>query len=137
MKTFAATAALIGFFASGAVAQDAATTGRGDPSPGLEERFERLDANRDGFITWAEAEPSRAAEFKALDVDGDGAISEAEWKGRAMPVQAFDANGDGRVTQAEYVGKHKSMFQSFDADRDGRIGPGEFAEAQSAARDGR
>jgi len=48
------------------------TTRRGEPQPTIEQRFQRLDTNEDGFIAWAEAEPGRAAEFRALDRNGNG-----------------------------------------------------------------
>lgn len=105
-----------------------------DGAPSLEQRFQRLDKNRDGFITWQEAQPLRAAEFKQMDRNQDDELSADEWHGRAMPLAAFDMDSDGKVALSEYVGKHQSMFQAFDANHDNRIGPAEFAQAQAAAR---
>lgn len=110
------------------------TTGREEPRPTIEQRFQRLDTNKDGFIAWEEAEPGRDAEFRVLDRNGNGAVTADEWVGRALPLQEFDADHDGVITQAEYLHKHRSMFESFDADRDGWISPPEFAKAQQAAQ---
>lgn len=110
------------------------TTSQGEPQPTIEQRFERLDTNKDGFITWAEAEPGRAAEFRALDRNGDGVVAADEWTGRALPLQEFDVDHDGGASQAEYLRKHRSMFESFDTDRDGRISPPEFTKAQQAVQ---
>jgi hypothetical protein len=43
--------------------------------------FERLDRAGDGYITYGEAlaNPNLASEFEALDVDGDGRVSRAEF----------------------------------------------------------
>jgi len=45
-------------------------------------RFERMDANKDGFIDQADreawAKQRREARFKAVDTDGDGKLSQAE-----------------------------------------------------------
>lgn len=43
--------------------------------------FEQLDADHDGFVTAKEAERSATAKanFKAMDVTGDGRISAEEW----------------------------------------------------------
>jgi len=49
------------------------------------------------------------SDFQALDADGDGAVSKAEWARRqeetgpdAPPFERYDANGDGRLTSLEY-----------------------------------
>jgi len=60
-----------------------AQTGPGTKGPGTGERFrtqffERLDTNKDGKITKAEYEASRAADFKAADKNGDGKITADE-----------------------------------------------------------
>src|SRR5262245_27353724 len=52
-----------------------------------------------------------AAEFKACDADGDGALTVAEYLtrvGREMPVlrrefKVFDFDGDGRMSLAEFI----------------------------------
>jgi hypothetical protein len=54
--------------------------------------------------------------FKALDIDGDGAISKAEAAGNADLVQGFDRadrNRDGKLSRAEYdsIGKPKAKKQ--------------------------
>ena len=87
--------------------------------------FERADADNDDYVTGAEIEALReelAQEFgrggrarpraqeggaqtdriKAIDTDGDGRISQAEFmSGRAPLVLRFDGNGDGSITRAE------------------------------------
>jgi len=100
----------------------------------VEERFRRLDSNGDGLIAWAEAEPTRAAEFNQMDRNRDSYVTSDEFAGRAMSLGSYDADGDGRLTLSEYVGRHRAMFASFDEDRDGHISPSEFAAAQQAAR---
>lgn len=59
----------------------------------------------------AVAENPLAADFKACDANGDGALTEAEYltrAGREMPVlrrefKVFDADSDGRMSLAEFV----------------------------------
>src|ERR1700674_5133115 len=64
----------------------------------------------------AEADSVGAQRFKALDIDGDGAISKAEAAGNADLVTGFDRadrNRDGKLSRAEYdsVGKPKAKKQ--------------------------
>lgn len=104
----------------------------GATSPTLQERFERLDANRDGYITWEEALPSRQADFRKMDKSGDGRVLASEYAG-SLPFGRFDTNSDGAISQAEFLATHRSMFLQFDADRNARISLPEFGQAQQAA----
>ena len=54
--------------------------------------------------------------FKALDIDGDGAISKAEAAGNADLVTGFDRadrNRDGKLSRKEYdsIGKARAKKQ--------------------------
>lgn len=100
----------------------------------LSKRFNRLDANRDGKVTWAEAYPYRAGQFMAMDKNRDGLVEASEFGGPARPLSAFDANGDGKLELSEFVGQHHRMFRKFDADGDGTIDRDEYAAAQQAVR---
>lgn len=117
-----------------ASAQGAAPATPGQPS--IEERFRRLDANGDGFITWEEARPAREAEHGRLDRNRDGALAGGEFEDRALPIGAFDSDRDGRVSLAEYLARHRKMFMGADADGDGRISLAEFIRVQQAMRGG-
>ncbi|MGK7864835.1 EF-hand domain-containing protein [Falsiroseomonas sp. E2-1-a4] len=100
----------------------------------LAERFQRLDRDRSGFVTWDEARPQREAEHGRLDRNGDGVLTPDEFEDRALPFAAFDADRDGRVTSAEYLAKHQEMFAGSDTDGDGRISLEEFTRVQDAMR---
>ncbi|MGI8610977.1 MAG: EF-hand domain-containing protein [Sphingomicrobium sp.] len=94
---------------------------RADVGTHVRTMFERLDSNRDGFVTKAETAAVRAAHagkrgdrlakraagarnpgamFERLDSNRDGAISRAEFDAhhaqRQQRVAARDTNGDGR-----------------------------------------
>lgn len=98
----------------------------------LEQRFQRLDANSDGFITWKEALPSRASDFDAMDKNRDKRVTPDEFTG-VLQFAKFDSNKDGVVSKDEFVDTHRGMFMKFDADGDQRVSPSEFATAQRAA----
>jgi Ca2+-binding EF-hand superfamily protein len=84
-----------------------------------EKMFDRRDANADGVLTAAEftadkdnrqlsaerqqkLDAYRAKRFAAMDKDGNGQVSAAEYFAAAQQrFTAADANGDGRVTKDE------------------------------------
>lgn len=85
----------------------------GGPSAMIDRMFERLDTNRDGTVTRAEAdaaktqwaqrgEQMRTAMLKRVDTNGDGAVSKAEAMAQADARFARqDANKDGRIDVQE------------------------------------
>ena len=95
-------------------------------------RFARLDTNRDGFVTWEEATPSRARDFDTLDKNNDRRITNDEFRGQ-QPFASFDIDKDGAISKAEFLATHRSMFMQFDADANQRISISEFAAAQHVA----
>jgi Ca2+-binding EF-hand superfamily protein len=131
---------------------------RADVQAKVAEHFARMDANRDGFVTKAEADAAaqafrgkhaehrgeRSAEwrgqaFERLDANRDGAITRAEWDAaqaqRQQRVAARDQNGDGRPDRAGI--EHRGMggfgghmFTMADANHDSQVS---LQEAQAAA----
>lgn len=72
-----------------------------------------------GEITTAQAEAAAAAQFKNLDTNHDGVITEQEFIADRMKLfDAADTNGDGVVTRAEIRALAISEFQS----RSGALG---------------
>ncbi len=69
--------------------------------------FDRLDENRDGYLTRAEmAAPDAAAvDFSSLDTDRNGVISRGEWLQSAAAFDRLDTNHDGRLTSIEYAAR--------------------------------
>lgn len=147
MKRFVlAGVALAAVMAVPTVAQNAARPDRNAPvtRSDVESRvrahFERLDANKDGFVTQEEAkavrEGARAerrdAMFARLDADKDGSISRAEF-------DAPRAKGGDRAERRGHRGHHRGMagrgggahmFDRADANNDGRVS---LAEASAPA----
>lgn len=115
------------------------------------EYFARMDTNRDGFVTKAEADAASEAfhakwaerrdergdrSFEKLDTNKDGAISRGEWDARqAQREQRMADRGDRGPKKAGFhhggmggFGGH--MFEMADANHDGRVS---LQEAQAAA----
>jgi len=129
--------------------------------------FQRLDTNGDGQLDQADREARQKARFDRIDADGNGAISFAEFtapreraqrgdraergqrmtrqdgEGRRMGMRgmrgghpgffgkAGGEGGDRVVTQAEFVAAALERFDRLDANKDGVL----TREEQKAARD--
>ncbi|MHA2609601.1 MAG: EF-hand domain-containing protein [bacterium JZ-2024 1] len=76
--------------------------------------FPLVDTDKDDVITLKEyqeaekkaresAEKNYYEEAKKMDADGDGFLSEQEWKGDEKVREEADTNKDGKISQAEYV----------------------------------
>lgn len=85
---------------------------------------------------------SAFARFKALDTDGDRALSRAELsargggKGASALFQMLDADGDGRLSLKEVEGAgggaRVSRFEAYDEDKSGYLTRAEFPAAIEA-----
>jgi Ca2+-binding EF-hand superfamily protein len=126
----------------------------------VRDMFARVDSNRDGFVTQAEAQAFRGAaraerqnkrgerresRFARLDANRDGSISRDEFFARAD-------RGERRTARLERRGQRGGMmarlggkrFERIDADKDGRISLAEVTtqrlrafDRADANRDGR
>ena len=121
----------------------------------LNAAFGRVDANKDGVITLAEAtaaqqrvaaetaaEIAKSAEtqFAQLDKDKNGQLSLAEFKaGAPKPrmtsadqlLKLLDANKDGKVSSTEFQAQRLGQFDRVDTNHDGIVTP---LERQAAAQ---
>lgn len=112
--------------------------------PMLAQRFDALDANKDGRLTADERAAmrqhmqgkrgkARQAGWMRLDADKDGRVSRAEAAGKPQLAQRFaqlDMNKDGYLDQADRQARraqHRAeCFAKADADRNGQLSRGEF-----------
>lgn len=134
-----------------------AATTRTDVQARTAERFARTDANRDGFLTQAEAqanagrgdqgrgrggergEARQAKHFAELDRSGDGSISRAEFNAHhaARPDRA-ERQANRAERRADRIERRASQgirfgarrFERVDSNRDGRVS---LPEAQAVA----
>jgi Ca2+-binding EF-hand superfamily protein len=119
---------------------------------GPKDVFASIDADHNGYITRPEATRAylafvglmtiqgRATAFKNMDVNHDGKLSPAEWKGR-QPFAVLDLNKDGLIGRHEYntvfrrnVGRAMVAYRirSMDANKDGKIALSEWKGPKGA-----
>ena len=120
----------------------------------LNAAFGRVDTNKDGFISVAEADAAQQrvaaetaakiakdveAQFAKLDTDHNGQLSVAEFKAGApkphmLPgadiLKRLDANKDGKISSSEFQAERLGQFDRLDTNHDGAISVTE----QQAAR---
>jgi len=114
--------------------------------------FASVDANHDGYITRPEATRylafigllslhEKAREFRTMDTNKDGKISQAEFKGSTAHFAHLDANHDGLITREEAIeafsgrvrrAMHVARLRSMDANHDGLISASEFKGPNTA-----
>lgn len=90
----------------------------------VQQRFEKIDANHDGYVTAMEMDQSRMAMKK------DGAKMNNE-RTSADVIKGMDGNSDGKLSAAEYLAGMKRIFNNIDADKDGSLS---VAEQQAARK---
>jgi Ca2+-binding EF-hand superfamily protein len=148
-KTAVAVLALMGSVMATAALAEKGGMGMGGPGGGegrgamLTEMFDKIDADKDGKVTYAEMEANRKAEFTAADTNGDGALSAEELSARELArfqeklaerTQAMldnaDNDGNGSLSETE-LGEGPGMrnFARIDADNDGSITKDEIQAA--------
>ena len=107
----------------------------GDLDVDREDRFEYLDANRNGRIERAEWHASRDA-FTWLDRNRDGVLSRQEVVGddakQADLFGGLDGNNDGMITPAEWQWSRRS-FARQDQNGDGQLTRAELTNAELSA----
>lgn len=140
----------VGLLASApALAQAPQPSVRSNVMQQLNQNFDKGDVNNDGFLSRAEIQsmtgkalqglqPRIESEFKALDKDGNGQVSLAEFRAAAIAklgqspevtLQRFDSNKDGKVSAAEFRAPILSAFDRADLNKDGKVTPEEARKA--------
>ena len=131
---FLAFAGLTGGTAYAAGPETAGPDGPGGPDgggPRMMMRFERMDVDDSGDITFEEFSAMLTSRIGDADANKDGKMTvdeiateiermRAERMARRL-IERFDIDGDGALTAAEIESRQKKMFALMDRNDDGKI----------------
>ena len=91
--------------------------------------FQKIDTNKDGFITPEEMQAYRAKRFNELDKDKSGVLDAKELKAdKTGMFKNADKNKDGKVGRKEATSQFKEYFKQMDSNKDGKVSEKEFKE---------
>lgn len=121
--------------------------------------FEKIDANKDGKVTLAEAKAAEKTRFAAIDTNKDGRLTTQELaahraakhgdktpnperakkhKGHGAKFFAkLDTNGDGAIDASESAAKAEKMFARMDDNGDGVVTKDEIGRGRGGCGHGR
>ncbi len=132
-------AAAIAIILGAAGAATAQNQPSGDRPNHQVERFMTIyDTNGNGTVSEAEIAAEQTRLFGAVDVDGDGKLSVAEFRrrgrlimrtGGATLFDMLDVNGDQQVTVEELHGPKARWLKRYNTDGAEGLGPEELATA--------
>lgn len=108
-------------------------------------KFTEIDADRDGFVTRAEATryagvPAAGGMRRQDDVKGEGGGAAVTPRPRIrvdglMMLRMADTDKDGRVSLREAVGGSLALFDRADTNKDGKLTDAERAAARPMLRE--
>jgi len=86
--------------------------------------FPRMDANRDQKVSLEEYQVVFTEQFRRIDKDRDGLLTEKEFKHKAFP--SADTNKDGRIDLEEHAAMRARQFKQLDKNSDTFLTPDEY-----------
>ncbi len=125
--------------------QAPAAPGAGNAAPRAQgQRFERLDADSNGAISFEEFAAAMGTRISGADADTDGTLTVEEIAAQLQKehfrrqaermIRRFDTNGDGKLTTAEIESRQRKVFALADRDDSGAL---ERDEMRRGGREGR
>jgi Ca2+-binding EF-hand superfamily protein len=112
-------------------------------------KFDLMDANRDGQISREEHTAGAQRMFAEIDTNNDGLITATEMESKFYAdkgqrgagemsardkIKEIDLNADGRLTRTEHAQGSESMFGKMDANRDGSLSRDELAAGHKSLK---
>ena len=97
--------------------------------------FERADADNDDYVTGPEIDALRAEIAQEYGRGGGARPRAPEGTRQADRIKAVDTDGDGRVSQAEFIAGRDPLLLRFDGNGDGSVTRAEMEEGAAKVRE--
>jgi len=95
----------------------------------LKAEFQKMDLNKDTFVTPKEMQTYRDKRFNELDKDKNGILDKKELVAdKTKMFEKADKNKDGKVTKQEADIQFKEYINEMDSDKDGKVSEKEYKE---------
>jgi len=90
----------------------------------LEKRFNKMDANNNGKVSYKEFTAKMKKKFQKFDQDSNGILSHDEfvnaWKHKGKKAfKKLDTDNSGSITASEFNAKKEKRFKKMDKNEDG------------------
>ncbi len=95
----------------------------GEAQGKIKKGFDKIDANKDGFITKDELEKMKES------------IKERKKNKNKKNIEKMDKDNDGKISSGEAQGKIKKSFDKIDANKDGYITKDELEKIKEAIKE--
>jgi len=93
------------------------------------EKFQKIDTNKDGFVTSDEMQTYQKVKFDKLDTDKNEALDQEELKeDKEQTFEKANKDSDEKISRQEACDQFNDYFNSMDANKDRRVSEDEFEE---------
>ncbi|MCK9573053.1 MAG: EF-hand domain-containing protein [Candidatus Omnitrophica bacterium] len=97
--------------------------------PAASEQFQKMDIDKDGFLTPDEMQIRQVARFNELDKDKNDVLDQEELKeDEKRTFEKADKDNDTKISRQEAFTQFNDYFNKMDSDKDNKISENEFKE---------
>lgn len=91
--------------------------------------FQKIDADKNGFVSSAEMQTYQGEKFKQLDSNKNGLVDSEELSGdNTVEYEGADTNQDGKISPQESESQFHRYFAAMDTDKDNQISIDEYTD---------
>ena len=93
--------------------------------------FQKIDINKDGFVSANEMQVYQGQKFQELDKDNSGTIDQKELladKTKMFKSGNLDLGNDTKITKTEFSSQFTEYFNQMDKNKDDKISGAEYTD---------
>ncbi len=106
-----------------------AYAGQADMLAVIKPEFQKMDTNKDGFVTSKEMQAYQSGKFEKLDKDKNGVIDTKELEAdNTKMLRGADKDKDNKITKNESTWQFSQYFKQMDKNKDDKISEAEYTD---------